>query len=56
MRLKAVDYRLAEERYVKPRFRFIPEDIRAWLLSPRLLQEWAPYTIKERVAIAKAVW
>ena len=34
----------------------IPEDIRAWLLEPRLLQEWAPYTIRERVVIAQRVW
>ena len=34
----------------------VPPRIRQALLTPELLQEWAPYTLLERVELMKRVW
>ena len=39
-----------------PKFKMLSPELQQMLLSPELLQEWAPFTLKERSHITKRVW
>ena len=46
----------AFERPLDNRFRNIPEPVRQQLVARELLQEWAPFNLRERVAIIERVY